>query len=145
MILIQFLHHGWRKFWNCGTSKCSKMTWFCFYSFTMAEENFENVALRNTLKLYDLAAISHQGWRNFENVTLRNALKLHDIFSIPSPWFKKNLGCGTSKCYETTWFCCNSFTLFEVNFENAALRNALKLQDFDPIPSPWLKKILNTV
>ena len=27
----------------------------------MVEENFENVALRNTLKLYDLAAISHQG------------------------------------------------------------------------------------
>ena len=89
-------------------------------------------------------------WRKFVeenlgNAVLRNALQLHDIVSIPSPWFKKNLGCGTSKCYKTTWFCCNSFTLFEVNFENAALRNALKLQDFDPIPSPWLKKILNTL
>ena len=41
---------------------------------------------------------------NFENVALRNALKLHDFIAISLPWLKKMLRCGTSKCYKMHGF-----------------------------------------
>ena len=60
----------------------------------MNDKNFRYAARQNSPKLLTLVE------EKFENVALPNALKLHDFVAISSPWLKKIVRCGTSKCTE---------------------------------------------
>ena len=65
----------------------------------MIDEIFEYAALRNILKLHDLAVISSP-WlkKTLKMSEFKMLLKLYDLDAVPSLWLKKFLKMGTSKC-----------------------------------------------
>ena len=79
---MKFLHHGWKKFWKYGSSKCSESIWFCYNFFTMVNEIFQIWHSGNIWIYMNLMWFLHHGWRKFWIVAFPNSVKLYDFWRI---------------------------------------------------------------